>query len=155
MPDVDEFLTRDRLLLEFASSSKHELFDDLAALAAANTGLDAGMILAAMEQREKLGTTGIGEGVAIPHARVPRLDRLIGFFVRLTAPIEFDALDDAPVDLVFLLLAPESGSTLQLKALARIARLLRDPEVSGRLRTERDADEVYALLRGHAPGKAA
>ena len=155
MVDVDEFLTRDRLLLQFASASKRQLFDDLAALAAANTGLDAGIILAAMDQREKLGTTGIGEGVAIPHARVPRLDRLIGFFVRLAAPIEYDALDDAPVDLVFLLLAPESGSTLQLKALARIARLLRDPEVSGRLRTERDADEVDELLRGRVPGQAA
>src|SRR5262245_18884141 len=126
MVDVEDFLNPDRLLLGFPSATKAQLFHDLAAVAAAATGLEAATILAALEQREKLGTTGIGEGVAIPHARLPGIDRLIGFFVRLETPIEYDALDDAPVDLVFLLVAPESASTLQLKALARIARLLRD-----------------------------
>ena len=115
----------------------------------------AGVILAALEQREKLGTTGIGDGIAIPHARVEGLDRLTGFFIRLAAPIEYDALDDAPVDLVFLLVAPEAASTLQLKALARIARLLRDPELGARLRTEPAPEEVYELLRGRVPGQAA
>ena len=155
MVDIDDFLSPDRLLLGFPSTDKRQLFHDLAATAAAATHLDAGVILAALEQREKLGTTGIGDGIAIPHARVEGLDRLTGFFIRLAAPIEYDALDDAPVDLVFLLVAPEAASTLQLKALARIARLLRDPELGARLRTEPAPEEVYELLRGRVPGQAA
>ena len=155
MVDVEDFLSPDRLLLEFPSTSKGQLFHDLAAVAAAATGLEPATILAALEQREKLGTTGIGEGVAIPHARVPGIERLIGFFVRLETPIEYDALDDAPVDLVFMLVAPESASTLQLKALARIARLLRDAELAARLRTEPAPEEVFELLRGRVPGQAA
>jgi nitrogen PTS system EIIA component len=155
MVDVEDFLNPDRLLLSFPSATKAQLFHDLAAIAAAATGLDAATILAALEQREKLGTTGIGEGVAIPHARLPGIERLIGFFVRLETPIEYDALDDAPVDLVFLLVAPESASTLQLKALARIARLLRDAELAARLRTEAAPGEVFELLRGRVPGQAA
>jgi PTS system nitrogen regulatory IIA component len=153
--DVDDFLTPDRLLLGYPSTNKRQLFHDLAATAGAATGLDPGVILAALEQREKLGTTGIGLGIAIPHARVAGLDRLTGFFIRLATPIEYDALDDAPVDLVFLLVAPEAASTLQLKALARIARLLRDPELGARLRTEPTPGEVHELLRGRLPGQAA
>lgn len=155
MVDVEEFLSPDRLLLGFPSSSKRQLFHDLATRAGVATGLDQNLILAALEQREKLGTTGIGEGIAIPHARVPGLDRLIGFFIRLATPIEYDALDDAPVDLVFLLVAPEAASTLQLKALARIARMLRDPELGARLRTETAPEELYELLRARVPGRAA
>jgi PTS system nitrogen regulatory IIA component len=155
MVDVDDFLSPDRLLLGFPSTSKGQLFHDLAALAGTATGIDPALILAALEQREKLGTTGIGEGVAIPHARLPGIERLVGFFVRLATPIEYDALDDAPVDLVFLLVAPESESTLQLKALARIARLLRDADLAARLRTEAAPEEVFELLRGRVPGQAA
>jgi nitrogen PTS system EIIA component len=155
MVEVDDFLSPDRLLLGFPSTSKGQLFHDLAAVAGVATGLEPGMILAALEQREKLGTTGIGEGIAIPHARVPGLARLTGFFVRLATPIEYDALDDAPVDLVFLLVAPESASTLQLKALARIARLLRDAELAARLRSEAVPADVFELLRGRIPGQAA
>lgn len=155
MVDVDEFLSQDRLLLDFPSTSKPQLFHDLAALAGTATGVDPATILASLEQREKLGTTGIGDGVAIPHARVAGLDKLTGYFVRLAAPIEYDALDDAPVDLVFLLVAPESASTLQLKALARIARLLRDAELAARLRTDSAPADMFELLRGRVPGQAA
>ena len=155
MVDVDDFLSPDHLVLSFPGSDKHRLFQDLATLASGATGLDREQILGAIEQREKLGTTGIGDGIAIPHARMPGLDRLTGFFVRLATPIEYDALDDAPVDLVFLLIAPEAASTLQLKALARIARLLRDPELGARLRTELAAEQIYDLLRGRIPGQAA
>jgi PTS system nitrogen regulatory IIA component len=155
MVDVDDFLSPDRLILGFPGSDKRQLFQDLADLASRSTGLDREQILGAIEQREKLGTTGIGDGIAIPHARMPGLDRLTGFFVRLATPIEYDALDDAPVDLVFLLIAPEAASTLQLKALARIARLLRDPELGARLRTEPAAEQIYDLLRGRIPGQAA
>ena len=155
MLDIQDFLSADHLLLGLAVTSKAELFHALAEQAAAATGLAPDAILAALEQREKLGTTGIGEGIAIPHARIAGIDRVVGFFARLATPVEYDALDDAPVDLVFLLLAPESASSLQLKALARIARLLRDPEIGVRLRSEPSAVELYALLCGGAHGQAA
>lgn len=155
MVEIEEFLSLDRMLLTLRSGSKRQLFQELASTAAASTGLEAAAILAALNQREKLGTTGIGEGIAIPHARVPDLPKLMGFFARLTTPVEYDALDDAPVDLVFLLLAPEESSTVQLKALARIARLLRDPEICARLRSEQDPLQIYAVLTGRAPGAAA
>ena len=103
-------------------------------------------MLASLEQRERLGTTGIGDGVAIPHARLPGLGRLTGYFIRLKAPIEYDALDNAPVDLVFLLLAPEHAGADHLKALARISRLLRDPAVVAKLRGTDDAEGLYAIL---------
>lgn len=155
MVEIEEFLSPERMILGLRSGSKRQLFQDLANMAATATGLDAAAILAALNQREKLGTTGIGEGIAIPHARVKQLAEMTGFFARLATPVEYDALDDAPVDLVFLLLAPEEANTVQLKALARIARLLRDPEVCARLRREPDSVAVYDLLVGRAPGAAA
>lgn len=155
MVDIEDFLSPDRLLLAFPASSKRQLFEDLAALASAATKIEPAVILAAIEQRERLGTTGIGEGIAIPHARVPGLPKLIGYFARLAAPVDYDALDDAPVDLVFLLLAPEAESTAQLKALARIARILRDPEVGARLRTEQELQGIWSLLHGQVPEQAA
>jgi len=155
MVEVEDFLPLANLRLGVPAASKAELFEELSRIAAAAVGLDPRPVLSSLEQREKLGTTGIGDGVAIPHARLPGLDRLTGFFVRLKAPIEYDALDNAPVDLVFLLLSPEAASALQLKALARIARLLRDAEVSGGLRTATSPEAVYELLRRKVPGQAA
>ena len=111
-------------------------------------------VLAALSQREKLGTTGIGEGIAIPHARVKQLTGMTGFFARMATPVDYDALDDAPVDLVFLLLAPEDANAMQLKALARIARLLRDPEVCAQLRRETDPEARPRPARRPAPGAA-
>lgn len=153
MPEIDGFLAPERILLGWRCASKRQLFQDLAEVAARATGLEPATILAALSQREKLGTTGIGEGIAIPHARVPDLPSLTGFFVRLAVPVDYDALDDAPVDLVFLLLAPEEATNTQLKALARIARLLRDPEICARLRTETDLDQIHGLLAGRRPGE--
>ena len=124
------------MLLGFAAAASGSCSRTSRPWPAAATGLDPAVILAALSQREKLGTTGIGEGIAIPHARVKQLTGMTGFFARLATPVDYDALDDAPVDLVFLLLAPEEANTVQLKALARIARLLRDPEVCARLRRE-------------------
>jgi PTS system nitrogen regulatory IIA component len=97
-------------------------------------------------ERERLGTTGIGHGIAIPHARLPGLDRLVGLFARLEQPVDFESLDDQPSDLIFLLLAPDSADADSLKALARISRLLRDPGLRQRLRQEVDRDAVYRLL---------
>ena len=97
-------------------------------------------------QRERLGSTGIGNGIAIPHGKLARLERLFGVFARLERPIDFEALDGQPVDLMFLLLAPEGAGADHLKALARIARLLRDPETAQKLRESRDAEALYAVL---------
>ena len=145
MVELDGFLAQDRVLLGWRCASKRQLFQDLAATAASSTGLDPAAILAALNQRERLGTTGIGEGIAIPHARVADLEQLTGFFVRLAAPVDYDALDDAPVDLVFLLLAPEEATNTQLKALARIARLLRDPDICARLRHEPEPRRIHEI----------
>ena len=154
MIDIEDFLTPDHLRLGLEVADKAELLDNLAKYAAAAVGLEPVTILAGLEQREKLGTTGIGEGVAVPHARLAGLGRLTGFFVRLARPIDYEALDNAPVDLVFLLLAPESASAVQLKALARIARLLRDRDVTAALRSEASPEKVYELLRRKVPGQA-
>jgi PTS system nitrogen regulatory IIA component len=99
-------------------------------------------------QRERLGSTGVGQGVAIPHGKLRGLERLVGVFARLARPVDFDSLDDQPVDLVFVLLAPESAGADHLKALARIARILRDPALTQKLRTAEDASGIYSVLTG-------
>ena len=96
--------------------------------------------------RERLGSTGIGDGIAIPHGKLVQLTRIVGVFARLDRPVDFDALDDEPVDLVFLLLAPEGAGADHLKALARIARVLRDGDTATKLRASRDPAALYALL---------
>jgi PTS system nitrogen regulatory IIA component len=102
-------------------------------------------------QRERLGSTGIGSGIAIPHGKLAKLERLFGVFARLERPIDFEALDGQPVDLLFLLLAPEAAGADHLKALARVARLLRDHEIARKLRESRDAEALYAVLTA-SPG---
>ena len=127
-------------------NNKKQVIQELAARAAELTGQNERAILEILTQREKLGSTAVGNGVAIPHGKLPKLGRLFGLFARLERPVDFEALDGQPVDLVFLLLAPESAGADHLKALARVARLLRDPEIARRLRESRDADAVYAVL---------
>jgi PTS system nitrogen regulatory IIA component len=118
----------------------------LSARAAELTGQTERTIFDILMQREKLGSTGVGAGIAIPHGKLPNLAKLFGLFARLERPIDFAALDSQPVDLVFLLLAPEHAGADHLKALARVARLLRDPSVARKLRESRDADALYAVL---------
>ena len=127
-------------------NSKKQAIQELAARAAALTGQNERAILEILLQREKLGSTGVGNGIAIPHGKLPKLGGLFGLFARLDRPIDFEALDGQAVDLIFLLLAPEAAGADHLKALARVARLLRDPEVARRLRDSRDADAIYAVL---------
>jgi PTS system nitrogen regulatory IIA component len=127
-------------------NGKKQALQELAARAAELTGQSEKAILEILLQREKLGSTGVGNGVAIPHGKLPKLGRLFGLFARLERAIDFEALDSQPVDLVFLLLAPEAAGADHLKALARVARLLRDPEVARKLRESRDADAIYAVL---------
>ncbi len=119
------------------------------------TGIHERTIYDVLIERERLGSTGIGMGIGIPHGRLPGLDRLCGIFARLDRPVPFDAIDDQPVDLIFLLLAPESAGADHLKALARVSRLLRDRTVCEKLRGTDNADALYALLIDPTPSHAA
>jgi len=127
-------------------NSKKQALTELAAKAADLSGQNERTILEILQQREKLGSTGVGNGVAIPHGKLPKLNKLFGLFARLDRPVDFEALDGQAVDLIFLLLAPEHAGADHLKALARVARLLRDPDVARKLRDSRDAEALYAVL---------
>ena len=127
-------------------TSKKQAIQGLAVHAAKLTAHNDRTIAEILLQREKLGSTGVGNGIAIPHGKLPKLGKLFGMFARLEHPVDFEALDGQPVDLIFLLLAPEAAGADHLKALARIARLLRDPDVAQKLRASQDADAVYAVL---------
>ena len=136
-------------------SSKKQALQELSARAAELLKRDEREIFETLNQRERLGSTGVGHGIAIPHGKLPKMDTLFGMFARLEKPVDFEALDGEPVDLVFLLLAPEAAGADHLKALARVARLLRDPEVAKKLRSSRDAASIYAILTGTAASNAA
>jgi nitrogen PTS system EIIA component len=133
-------------------NSKKQALQELAARAAAVCGRSEREVLEVLMQRERLGSTGVGSGIAIPHGKLAKLERLCGAFGRLERPIDFEALDGQPVDLMFLLLAPEGAGADHLKALARIARLLRDAETARKLRESRDAESLYAVLT-ESPGE--
>ena len=134
-------------------NSKKQAIQELAAKAAQLTGQGERAIFDVLMQREKLGSTGVGNGIAIPHGKLPNLNKLFGLFARLDRPVEFETLDGLPVDLIFVLLAPETAGADHLKALARVARLLRDPDVARKLRQSRDAETIYAVLMlEHAAG---
>ena len=127
-------------------NGKKQALQELAARAAELTGQNERGIFEILLQREKLGSTGIGNGIAIPHGKLPKLNKLFGLFARLARPVDFEALDGQPVDLVFLLLAPEGAGADHLKALARVARLMRTPDTAKLLRESRDAEAIYAVL---------
>jgi PTS system nitrogen regulatory IIA component len=127
-------------------NGKKQALQEIAAKAADLSGQNERTIFEILMQREKLGSTGVGNGIAIPHGKLPKLDKLFGLFARLERPIDFEALDGQPIDLVFLLLAPEGAGADHLRALARVARLLRDPDVARKLRESRDAEALYAVL---------
>jgi nitrogen PTS system EIIA component len=127
-------------------NSKKQAIQELAEKAAELAGLPEREIFETLLQRERLGSTGVGNGIAIPHGKLPKIGRLFGLFARLERPIDFDSLDSEPVDLVFLLLAPEAAGADHLKALARVARVLRDPQTAQKLRATRDPAALHALL---------
>jgi PTS system nitrogen regulatory IIA component len=127
-------------------NGKKQALQEIAAKAADLSGQNERTIFEILMQREKLGSTGVGNGIAIPHGKLPKLNTLFGLFARLERPIDFEALDGQPVDLIFLLLAPEGAGADHLRALARVARLLRDPDVARKLRDSRDAAALYAVL---------
>ena len=145
MPLLD-FLSPQAVIPLLKAHSKKQAVHEISAHAARLTGLNEREIFETLLQRERLGSTGIGEGLAIPHGKLPKIDRLFGLLARLEKPIDFEALDDQPVDLLFLLLAPEGAGADHLKALARVARVLREPGILDRIRATRDADALYAVI---------
>lgn len=145
MPLTD-IVAQNAIIPALKVNNKKQAIQELAARAAQLTGQDEKQIFEVLLQREKLGSTGVGNGVAIPHGKLPKLARLFGLFARLERPINFEALDGQPVDLIFLLLAPEGAGADHLKALARIARLLRDPETTRKLRDLDNAEALYTIL---------
>lgn len=138
------------------ATSKKKLLQDLAQHCADLYDLDAQVVFTALQERESLGPTGMGNGVAIPHARLPGLTQVRGVFARLSKPVDFDAVDRQPVDLVFVLLAPENAGAEHLKALARVSRALRDPSICTKVRAmDADAPAIYDVLAGSERSKAA
>ena len=153
---VLEFLSPDSVVPSLRARAKKTMLQELSGYAARQLpALDEREVFETLLQRERLGSTGIGDGVAIPHGKLPGLDRLFGLVARLEKPVDFDALDGQPVDIAFLLLAPEGAGADHLKALAQVARLLREPGILDRIRAARDASALYALLTHTSASQAA
>ncbi|GEO81542.1 PTS IIA-like nitrogen regulatory protein PtsN [Pararhodospirillum oryzae] len=144
--EISNLITPDSILPNLRVSSKKQALQELAKRAADLTEQHERAIFDVLLERERLGTTGVGNGIAIPHGKLPSLNGLYGLFARLVEPIDFDSIDDQPVDLIFLLLAPESAGADHLKALARVSRLLRDRSICEKLRGATTADALYTLL---------
>ena len=153
--EIADLLTQDGTIANLKVTSKKQALQEMARRAADICGLDERIIFDVLLERERLGTTGVGNGIAIPHGKLADLDRLYGVFARLEQPVNFDAIDEQPVDLIFLLLAPETAGADHLKALARISRLLRDSKICKKLRGSDDAEAIYALLTDSADSRAA
>ena len=153
--EISDLITLEGLDANLKVSSKKQALQELSKRAADVTGQHERAIFDVLMERERLGTTGVGNGIAIPHGKLSTLDRLYGLFARLETPIDFHAIDEQPVDLVFLLLAPETAGADHLKALARVSRLLRDGAVCEKLRGTEDAEALYALLTQSSASQAA
>ncbi len=150
-----ELIAPNAVIPALKANSKKQALQLLAQKAAEVTGIKEGTILEGLLERERLGSTGVGNGIAIPHAKLTGIDRLFGIFARLEHPVEFDSIDDHPVDLICLLIAPEGAGADHLKALARVSRLLRDKGICEKLRGATEADALYALLLDSERSRAA
>ncbi len=137
------------------TSSKKRLFMDLGDIAASAYGLNAGEVVDALLERESLGPTGVGNGVALPHARLAELEKVVGVFVRLENPVDFDSVDRQPVDLVFGLFAPKEAGVEHLKALALVSRTMRDSSICAKLRANSDPATLHAILTEGPASRAA
>lgn len=144
--DLGDLISVDGIAPAIRAQSKRQALQEMSSLAARLTRIDQREICDHLLQRERLGSTGIGRGIAIPHARLPSLNRIVVLFGRLETPIDFEALDDEPVDLIFLLLAPEASGADHLRALSRVSRLMRDESAAGRLRASRSQAAIYSVL---------
>lgn len=144
--EIADLITPGAVVARLRTNNKKQLLHELARRGADATGLHERRVFDALLERERLGSTGIGSGIAIPHARLAEVKGLRGLFARLDPAVDFDAVDEQPVDLVFLLLAPESAGADHLKALARVSRLLRDRHICDKLRGAEQPEALYALL---------
>lgn len=144
--DLSDLIEVSAVMPAVKANSKKQLLQLLSEKAAAVTGLPEREIFDTILQRERLGSTGVGNGIAIPHGKPAGVSRITGIFARLETPVDFEALDDQPVDLVFLLLAPEGAGADHLKALSRIARVLRDPDTVAKIRATHEAEAIHTLL---------
>ncbi|ESQ90783.1 hypothetical protein ABAC460_08105 [Asticcacaulis sp. AC460] len=152
---LNTLLDRRAILGTVSVNSKRQALQLVSDVASRLLEQDASVVQHALLEREKQGSTGVGLGVAVPHAALPGLGRMHGVFVRLETPVAYDAIDDLPVDLIFALLAPENAGTEHLRALAKVSRLLRQRELREQLRRVESADAIYALLTGYADSNAA
>ncbi|PZU58248.1 MAG: PTS lactose transporter subunit IIC [Sphingobium sp.] len=148
MNQFDDLLNAKALATGVSVTSKKQLFQKLSEMAASAYGLDAGEVFERLTERERLGSTGFGGGIAIPHAKLDRLDRLCGMVVLLDPPLSFDAIDEAPVDVVFALLSPLDSGAEHLKTLARVSRYLRNDAQIARVRGVGSTEALFALLSG-------
>jgi PTS system nitrogen regulatory IIA component len=148
MSDLTDILAADAVNAAMTVANKKALFQQLGIAASRKTGLDSKLIVTALNERERLGSTGFGGGAAIPHGKIEGLGRVFGFFARLTQPIDFNSVDSDPVDLVFLLLSPPDAGADHLKALAAVSRALRNKQTVAKLRGARSRDALFALLAG-------
>lgn len=153
--EIADLVSLQSVIPNLRATSKKQALQELARRAADLTGLHERAIFDVLLERERLGTTGVGNGIAIPHGKLANFERLYGLFARLEKPINFDSIDEQPVDLIFLLLAPESAGADHLKALARVSRLLRDKAMCEKLRGTDSAEGLYALLTESPASRAA
>ncbi len=147
--DIEELISPAAVVPRLRAPNKKQLLQEVSRRAAELVGLHERQIFDVLLERERLGSTGVGNGIAIPHGKLPGLKRLQGLFASLEPPVDFDAVDEQPVDLLFLLLAPESAGADHLKALARVSRMLRDRQICEKLRGAEHPDAIYALLTQH------
>lgn len=153
--NIADLLAPDAVFPALKAQNKKQLLQELASRAAALTRIPERKIFETLIERERLGTTGVGQGIAIPHGRLSDVTNIVGLFARLEAPIDYDAVDGQPVDLVFLLLAPEGAGADHLKALARVSRLLRNQAACEKLRAAKGAEALYAILTEPSGGAGA
>lgn len=143
---ISDFLQPENIILDLSARSKTLLLQALAARAAKALGLDETVILAALGNREKLGSTGMGKGIAIPHATLPGIDKPFALLARLSKPVDFDAVDDAPVDVVLLLLNPPNNAAAALSALSCMAKALRDPAIVTFVRSSGSPVDIHQRI---------
>ena len=153
--EINDLLVPEGVVADLKATSKKQALQALAKRAAEVSGLHERSIFDVLMERERLGTTGVGNGIAIPHGKLASLDRLPGRFARLEQPIDFHAIDERPVDLIFVLLAPENAGADHLKALARISRLLRNNGICDKLRGTDSAEALFAILTESQEDRAA
>lgn len=153
--NISDLIGPDDVAADVRASSKKQVLQDLSKRAAAATGVSERTIFDVLLERERLGTTGLGRGIAVPHGKLAVLTSIYGAFIKLERPVDFEAVDEQPVDLICLLLVPEGAGADHLKALARVSRLLRDGGLCDKLRGADSAAALYALLTDERESHAA